>query len=59
MQKLKDNLKGITDEKLNASNVRRLCFLRWFKTTTKTKHRASSTKTRNGTDTRKKITWAR
>ena len=59
MLKLKDNLKDTTDEKLNASNVRRLCFLRWFKTTTQTKHRASSTQTGNGTNTRKKITWAR
>jgi hypothetical protein len=49
--KLKDNLKDITDEKLNASNVRRLCFLRWFKTTTKTKHRQTSTKTGNGKNT--------
>ena len=59
MQKLKDNLKDTTDEKLNASNVRRVCFLRWFKTTTQTKHRSSSTQTRNGTNPRKKITWAR
>ena len=59
MLKLKDNLKDTTDEKLNASNVRRLCILRWFKTTAKTKHRQTCTQTRNGTNPRKKITWAR
>jgi predicted DNA-binding ribbon-helix-helix protein len=50
--KLKDNLKDITDEKLNATNVCRLCFLRWVKTTTKTKHRQTSTQTGNGKNPR-------
>jgi predicted DNA-binding ribbon-helix-helix protein len=49
--KLKDNLKDTIDEKSNASNVCRLCFLRWVKTTTKTKHRQTSTKTGNGKNT--------
>jgi hypothetical protein len=48
MQKHKDNLKGITDEKSNASNVCRLFYLRWLSTTTKTKYGQTCTKTGYG-----------